>query len=69
MTPIPQYAQKANPARLLHILCRDCGKNVMGELDQDYPGKEALKKAEMFQYGAKCLRCGYVARDNYNWYR
>lgn len=28
----------------------------------------ALKKAEAGDYTAKCLKCGYEAMDNYNWY-
>ena len=67
---LPKYAQNASIDRLVKILCKgNCGKVVWAELNLPYPGKEALKKASMGEFQARCLRCGSIAKDNYNWYR
>jgi hypothetical protein len=67
---LPKYAQNADREKLVKLLCKGkCGKVVWAELNSTYPGKEALKKASMGEFQARCLKCGSVAKDNYNWYR
>jgi len=67
---LPKYAQNAARDKLVRGLCRgNCGKVVWAELNLPYPGKEALKNAPMGEFQARCLKCGSVAKDNYNWYR
>ncbi|MDM5142362.1 hypothetical protein OB959_21605 [Aeromonas bestiarum] len=67
---LPKYAQGASRGTLIKLLCKGkCGKTALAELNVVYPGREQLKKAPMGQYKARCLKCGAVAQDNYNWYR
>jgi len=67
---VPQYAQAADRSKLVKILCKGkCGQVRWAELDKFYPGKRILKDAEMNIYKAKCLKCGKIAIDNYNWFR
>lgn len=67
---IPQYAQNAARNKLVKALCKGkCGKVVWAELNLPYPGKEALKNAPMGKFQTRCLKCGSIAKDNYNWYR
>lgn len=67
---LPKYAQNIDRNRLIKLLCKGkCGKVVWAELNSAYPGKEALKKASMGEYQARCIKCGKVALDNYNWFR
>ena len=67
---LPNYAARANRRRLVKLLCRGrCSKTRWAQLDGDYPGKDALKTAEMGVFHATCLVCGYVGSDNYNWMR
>lgn len=67
---LPQYAQAADRSKLVKILCKGkCGQVRWAELNKSYPGKMVLKEAEMNIYKAKCLKCGKIAIDNYNWSR
>jgi RNase P subunit RPR2 len=66
---LPQYAANADRNKIIRILCRDCRKTVLALLNKPYPGENELRKAEMGDYTATCLKCGYQASDNYNWYR
>lgn len=67
---LPPYAARANRLRVVQILCRGkCRKTRWAELDADYPGEDALKKAELGEFHARCLMCGYRASGNYNWTR
>ncbi|KAA9176554.1 MULTISPECIES: hypothetical protein [Delftia] len=67
---IPKYANKADPERIIHILCKGkCKKTTLAEINRPYPGKETLKSASLGDYKATCLQCGHIAQDNYNWYR
>lgn len=67
---LPNYASKADRAKAIQLLCKGkCGCGRWAELNKIYPGKEALRRAQMGEYKATCLRCGGTALDNYNWYR
>ena len=67
---LPAYAQRADPTRLVRILCKGpCRKTRWGEMNADYPGKDVLRNAQPGEFTATCLVCGYVARDQYNWFR
>jgi hypothetical protein len=67
---LPQYAQGANKKRLVKILCKGkCSKQRLAEMSIDYPGEDILSKMDMSQVTAKCLKCGYIAKDPYNWFR
>ena len=67
---LPAYAQNANRRRVVKILCKgECIATRWAEMTVDYPGKEILRRAEAFDYTAKCLKCGYQAKDPYNWLR
>ena len=67
---LPKYAERADRDRVIQILCKGrCMAQKWAELNQIYPGEQALKKANMGTFTARCLRCGTVARDNYNWHR
>jgi len=67
---LPNYALMANPARLVWILCKgDCTRCAWAEMDADYPGQEVLRRSQLRDFRAKCLRCGATALDCYNWLR
>jgi len=67
---LPQYAQAADRSKLIKILCKGkCGQVRWAELNKAYPGKKTLREADMNVYEAKCLKCGKIAIDNYNWFR
>jgi len=67
---LPAYAKSANRRRVVRILCRGrCGgKSRWAEMNDDYPGNDELKNSQAY-FTARCLKCGYVARDPYNWYK
>jgi hypothetical protein len=65
---LPAYARKAPPERLIRLHCDRCRHSRWAELDQPYPGIQAIHNAASGQYRAKCLACGAEATDNYNWY-
>ena len=68
--PIPKYARRADPLRLVKVTCRSgCRKERWAEMDKPYPGDDVLSSAQVGDYTATCLKCGAVARDPYNWTR
>lgn len=66
---LPQYAQSTSKEYLVKIYCRTCQRTRRARLNQKYPGKSALRNAEIYEYKATCLKCGEEAFDNYNWSR
>jgi hypothetical protein len=67
---LPQYAAGADRERVVQVFCKgECAETTWAEMNTPYPGKSALKKQPPGppQLRAKCLRCGYVATDSYNW--
>lgn len=67
---LPEYANTTPQEYLIKILCRgQCGTTRWARLNRPYPGRTAIRGAEMGVYRATCLKCGYLASDNYNWYR
>lgn len=65
---IPDYARNVRPLRRVRILCQgSCGVPRHAEASKDY----WLKTEDALKTGlcATCLKCGYQARDNYNWDR
>lgn len=67
---LPEYAKSVPSEYLVQILCRGrCRTGRWARLNEPYPGKTALRKAEFGEYRATCLKCGHEATDNYNWYR
>ncbi|HPG40232.1 MAG TPA: hypothetical protein PLP19_14720 [bacterium] len=68
---LPVYASRANRKRVIKLICRGKCRSATrwGEMNQDYPGQDILKKTEFGVYQAQCLKCGYLAQDSYNWYR
>jgi hypothetical protein len=66
----PDYARSTPDIYLVKILCRGrCNTTRWAKLNRPYPGKSSLRAAKMGEYSATCLSCGYVATDNYNWFR
>ena len=67
---LPLYAKTADRRRVVKILCKgNCMKTELAEMTVDYPGARKLKEAQAGDYKARCLKCGYIARDPYNWDR
>lgn len=68
---LPNYAQHTDSTKLVKLLCKGkCGGLTRwAELNTPYPGETKLRKAEMGTYNAKCLKCGTLAIDSYNWFR
>jgi predicted nucleic-acid-binding Zn-ribbon protein len=66
---LPDYAKSADRNRVVRFLCRNCGVARYGEMNVRYPGKEILHKSDLGAYSARCLKCGTVAYDPYNWFR
>ncbi len=70
MESLPNYAKYADRGRLVRLLCKgSCSSTQWAEMEQPYPGSDALKKAQVDDYTARCLKCGKIARDPYNWFR
>ncbi|MDP2896658.1 MAG: hypothetical protein Q8Q12_08875 [bacterium] len=65
---LPEYAQSTPPQFLVQLHCDNCRSGRWAKLNEHYPGKITLRDADYGVYVAKCLKCGYEARDNYNWY-
>ena len=64
------FAQNADRDRVVSLICKGrCRTSSWAELNAIYPGQEDLKKAPSGKFTAKCLRCGTVASDHYNWTR
>jgi|SRR5579864_1969727 len=69
MSKLPQYARHADPSRLVRLFCKgDSPHMAWAELNCEHPGKEALARAAAYQFKARCLRCGTIAADSYNWH-
>ena len=67
---LPEYAATTPQQYLIKILCRGpCRTTRWARLNRPYPGRTAMRGAGLGAYRATCLRCGYEATDNYNWYR
>jgi len=67
---LPNYAARISSEYLVKMLCRGkCNGGRWAQLNKPYPGLRTLHNAELGKYTAICLRCGYEADDNYNWYR
>lgn len=67
---LPDYARDANRKRVVRVLCKgQCGKERWAEMEVDYPGDDILKSSQVDNFTATCLKCGYIARDHYKWYR
>jgi hypothetical protein len=70
MAAIPKYAEDADPTRLVRIVGRGkCGSPRLTEMEQAFPDEVVLRRAQVFDHAARCLRCGYQAKDTYNWHR
>ena len=68
--PLPDYARNAHRRRVVRALCKGkCRMTRWIEMEVDFPGDEVLKNSQVSDYEAKCLKCGYLLRDPYNWYR
>jgi hypothetical protein len=72
MPGVPKYAAHVPPSELVKILCRSgrCpkGQSTYARLQRaPYDAPDPNEKFAGHQ--AVCLRCGYVASDNYNWTR
>ena len=65
---IPEYARDALPRRRVRILCKGtCGVPRHAEASKEYWSRtEDAIRTGLY---AICLKCGYEARDNYNWDR
>jgi hypothetical protein len=64
--PLPKYAERADRNRLVKILCKGrCVCMRWAEMDTDHA--DAFQKAETRGVTAKCLKCGRIALDSYNW--
>lgn len=67
---LPDYAKSTPDNLLVKILCRGrCNGTRWARLNKPYPGTSALREASFGEYRATCLECGYIASDNYNWFR
>lgn len=65
---LPQYVKNTQREYLIQLYCKGCSSGRWAKLDKPYPGKTALKNAQIGEYTATCLKCGYENDDNYNWY-
>lgn len=63
---LPKYALKGVASRTVQILCRgNCGMGRYAEVtDPNYSKINGNPPIGTF---AKCLKCGYIASDPYNW--
>lgn len=66
---LPQYAKSTPGNYLIQIHCDKCRCSRWARLNKPYPGKTALGNAELGEFSAACLMCGYEAWDSYNWSR
>ncbi len=65
---LPEYAKNIPSEYLIQLYCKGCNSGRWAKLNKPYPGKSALRNAEIGEYEAICLKCGYENYDNYNWY-
>jgi hypothetical protein len=68
MGSLPKYAKKPNRARVVKLWCKMCTKSRWAQMNKRYPGEQALRKAPLGEFRAKCLYCGLIDRDNKRWY-
>lgn len=66
---LPNYARNADRRRVVKIFCRRCNSTRWAEMEVDYPGEEILRNSQVGDHSARCLYCGEVADDPYNWHR
>ena len=67
---LPNYARNANRRRVVQVLCKGrCIMTRWAEMEVDYPGEKVLKSPDSHLFRARCLKCGYIAKDPYNWTR
>jgi len=67
---LPEYAKGADPRRLVRLLCKGkCSCVRWAEMEQSHPGDDVLRTAQVFEFSARCLCCGKIAHDPYNWFR
>lgn len=63
---IPEYARNVPPQRRVGILCRgvcEVPRHAEASKDNWFRTEDAVSTGLY----ATCLKCGYQARDNYNW--
>lgn len=65
---LPEYAKNSVRNKIVMLLCHSCRATRFAEMNAPYPGQEVLK-ARSSDFEAKCLFCGHIARDGYNWFR
>lgn len=67
---LPQYAKKADRNKVVKILCKgSCRGERWAEMNVNFPGQDILADSDSGDFEARCLKCGKVAVDYYNWYR
>jgi len=66
---LPDYAMQADRKKVVKIFCDKCKSTRWAEMEKEYPGEKTLKNAQILDYAAKCLKCGFIAQDPYNWFR
>ena len=66
---LPKYARDADRSRLIQTFCDRCRATKWFEMDRTYPGHEVLRDAQILECSARCVKCGHVTKDPYNWYR
>lgn len=65
---LPKYAKKADKSRLVRLLCKNsCNRVRYAEMTNTWPGSDVLRRSHLGDYEAKCLMCGKIAKDGYNW--
>ena len=72
MANLPQYARAALGEKV-RVFCKGgCYKtmvHVLRELDLETAKLHQAEDKPYFGYEAVCLKCGHIARDNYNAWR
>ena len=66
---LSNYAKAADRSKVVKLRCGRCHTTRFAEMTVKYPGQESLRGKGLGTFEAKCLMCGAVARDPYNWYR
>jgi len=67
---LPKYARNADRKRVVRVLCKGrCSRIRWAEMEVDYPGEETLRNSQVMDFRARCLLCGHIAQDPYNWDR
>jgi hypothetical protein len=66
---LPNYAQRANPARLVRLFCKGkCSRTVCAEMTTDRPAWNVLRDSREGDFTAVCLVCRKATADPYNWH-